>query len=126
MKAAVYDASGPQRGVFRLVDLPRPEPEPGQVRVRLAFSGVNPTDIKAREGHSSAARSEGMVVPHHDGAGWIDGVGLGVPERRLASMFRRGSGRWRQIQGEARLKRQNVGVQGPHRGTGGLHLAGAG
>ena len=41
---------------MRLVERPVPEPGAGEVRVRVAVSGVNPTDWKARRGGSSVSR----------------------------------------------------------------------
>ena len=49
MKAIVYTRTG-DAGVLELVDRPVPEPGPGEVLVRVAVSGVNPTDWKARSG----------------------------------------------------------------------------
>nr|WP_208383999.1 NADPH:quinone reductase [Modestobacter marinus] len=60
---------------MQLVDRPTPDPGPGEVRVRLAFSGVNPTDWKTR---STAEPGPGGQVPNQDGAGTIDAVGEGV------------------------------------------------
>jgi len=61
--------------VLTLVDRAVPEPGPGEVRVRLAFSGVNPTDWKSR---SSAQPGPEGQVPNQDGAGTIEAVGQGV------------------------------------------------
>jgi NADPH2:quinone reductase len=61
--------------VLQLGDRPTPEPGPGEVRVRLAFSGVNPTDWKSR---STADPGPGGKVPDQDGSGTIDAVGEGV------------------------------------------------
>jgi NADPH2:quinone reductase len=61
--------------VLQLVDRPTPEPGPGEVRVRLAFSGVNPTDWKSR---STADPGPGGKVPNQDGSGTIDAVGEGI------------------------------------------------
>jgi NADPH2:quinone reductase len=61
--------------VLQLVDRPTPDPGPGEVRVRLAFSGVNPTDWKSR---NTAQPGPGGQVPNQDGAGTIDAVGEGV------------------------------------------------
>jgi NADPH:quinone reductase len=61
--------------VLDLVDRPVPEPGPGEVRVRLAFSGVNPTDWKSR---STADPGSGGKTPNQDGAGTVDAVGAGV------------------------------------------------
>jgi len=47
MRAVIYRENGPS-SVLRLVGRPTPEPEPGEVRVQVHTSGVNPTDWKAR------------------------------------------------------------------------------
>jgi NADPH2:quinone reductase len=51
------------------------------VRVRLKTSGVNPSDVKAREGRTRKIAFP-RVIPHSDGAGEIDMVGDGVPAAR--------------------------------------------
>jgi NADPH2:quinone reductase len=61
--------------VLQLIDRPVPEPGPGEVRVRVAFSGVNPTDWKSR---SRAQPGPDGQIPNQDGAGTIDAVGQGV------------------------------------------------
>jgi len=82
MRAAVYDRYGPAGEVLRVADIDRPEPEPGEVRVRIELSGVNPTDWKSRSG-STPRPIEGFQIPHHDGAGVIDAVGEGVDASRI-------------------------------------------
>jgi NADPH2:quinone reductase len=78
VKAIVYTRTGGPE-VLELVDRPVPEPEPGEVRVRVAVSGVNPTDWKSRQGDGSGdPPPAGWQVPHHDGAGVVDAVGTGV------------------------------------------------
>ncbi|WP_433506339.1 NADPH:quinone reductase [Pseudonocardia halophobica] len=77
MRAAIYRRPGPAAEVLEVVDLDVPEPGPGQVRVRIATSGINPTDWKGRAG-LTARRPDGFQVPHHDGAGVVDAVGEGV------------------------------------------------
>ena len=54
-----------------------PEPEAGEIRLRVAVSGVNPTDWKARRNWLGKPVS-GDVVPNQDGAGTVDAVGPGV------------------------------------------------
>jgi NADPH:quinone reductase-like Zn-dependent oxidoreductase len=83
MKAAYYERQGPAREVLIVGELPDPEPGPGQVRVRIHFSGVNPSDIKGRSGFAGAPMRFPRIVPHQDGAGVIDRVGAGVPESRI-------------------------------------------
>ncbi|WP_286897062.1 NADPH:quinone reductase [Achromobacter sp. UBA2119] len=74
MKAAYYDRQGPADEVLRVADLPLPHPGPGEVRIRVHVSGLNPTDLKARTGFSSAMPFP-RIIPHQDGAGVIDAVG---------------------------------------------------
>ncbi|RKN45842.1 NADPH:quinone reductase [Streptomyces hoynatensis] len=81
MKAIVYrDNGGPD--VLRLVDRDPPAPGPGEVRVRIAVSGVNPTDWQARSGVGHPKQFP-EVTPHLDGAGTIDAVGEGVASGRI-------------------------------------------
>jgi NADPH2:quinone reductase len=62
--------------VLELVDRPVVEPGPGEVRIRIAVSGVNPTDWKSRT--ASGRSLTETTVPNHDGAGVVDDVGPGV------------------------------------------------
>jgi NADPH2:quinone reductase len=81
MKAIIYsDNGGPD--VLRLVDRDLPAPGPGEVRVRVAVSGVNPTDWKTRSGATNPKMFP-EVTPHLDGAGVIDAVGDGVDRSRV-------------------------------------------
>jgi len=82
VKAAVYDRTGPAAEVLRVDDIERPEPGPGEVRVRVHVSGVNPTDVKSRSG-ATPRPIDGFQVPHQDGAGVIDAVGPGGPGDRI-------------------------------------------
>jgi NADPH2:quinone reductase len=81
MRAALYDHHGPAREVLRVEDLERPEPGPGEVRVRVEVSGINPTDWKSRSG-ATPRPIDGFQIPHLDGAGVIDAVGDGVDPGR--------------------------------------------
>src|SRR5258708_32665884 len=78
MRAAYYERNGTARDVLRVGDLETPRAGPGEVRVKLAASGVNPSDVKSRLG-STRKMAFPRVVPHSDGAGVIDEVGDGVP-----------------------------------------------
>jgi len=73
MKAIVYTEPGTS-AVLSLAEREVAEPGPGEVRVRITVSGVNPTDWKARAGGVPFPE----VVPNQDGAGIIDAVGAGV------------------------------------------------
>jgi NADPH2:quinone reductase len=78
MRAAIYTTKGPATDVLKIVELPDPQPAAGEVRVRIAFSGVNPSDVKSRSGTASRGSSYPQVIPHSDGAGVIDLTGPGV------------------------------------------------
>jgi NADPH:quinone reductase len=82
MRAALYDRHGAAREVLRVEQVDRPEPGPGEVRVKLQVSGVNPTDWKSRSG-ATPRPIDGFQIPHHDGAGVIDAVGEGVDQARI-------------------------------------------
>ena len=60
-----------------------PDPGPGEVRVRLAFSGINPGDTKKRADWVGYGLPYPRVIPHSDGAGSVDAVGDGVDRSRL-------------------------------------------
>jgi NADPH:quinone reductase len=82
MRAALYDRHGSAREVLRVEQVDQPEPRPGEVRVKLEVSGVNPTDWKSRSG-ATPRPIDGFQIPHHDGAGVIDAVGEGVDQARI-------------------------------------------
>ncbi|MCK4177317.1 NADPH:quinone reductase [Aciditerrimonas ferrireducens] len=80
MRAALYRQLG-DPSVLSVEEIPTPEPGPGQVRVKVVCSGVNPTDWKSRSGRT-AGPPDGFQVPHQDGAGIVDAVGPGVTDRQ--------------------------------------------
>jgi NADPH2:quinone reductase len=81
MRAAVFHSHGPAHEVLRIEEIDVPEPGPGEVRVRVAASGVNPTDWKSRSGATPRPMGD-FQIPHHDGAGVIDAIGAGVDPGR--------------------------------------------
>jgi NADPH2:quinone reductase len=83
MKAIVYRATG-DPSVLQLVDRTLRDPGPGEVRVRLAVSGVNPTDWKSRRGAKPGSPLPfAEVVPNQDGAGTVDAMGPGAGGFRI-------------------------------------------
>ncbi len=82
MQAALYRAYGTAVESLRVEDVDTPEPGPGEVRVRMQLSGVNPTDWKSRSG-ATPRPIDDFQVPHHDGSGIIDAVGAGVSAGRV-------------------------------------------
>ncbi len=101
MRAAFYERTGPAREVLRVEDIATPDPGPGEVRVRLSSSGVNPSDVKSRAGLRSTTLPFARIVPHSDGAGVIDKVGSGVPTARLGERVWTWNGAWKRAFGTA-------------------------
>ncbi|MDE2395443.1 MAG: NADPH:quinone reductase [Burkholderiales bacterium] len=83
MKAWFYERVGAAAEVLSEADLPTPEPGPGEVRVRIEWSGVNPSDVKSRGGLRTRVLPFPRVIPHSDGAGVVDAVGAGVDAARI-------------------------------------------
>ena len=83
MRAAWYERPGPAPAVLTLGDMPRPEPGPGEVLVRVATSGINPSDTKQRAGWRKEGLPFPRIVPHSDGAGVVAAVGDGVAAGRV-------------------------------------------
>jgi NADPH2:quinone reductase len=79
MRAAWYEKQGPAREVLIVGEMPDPIPGPGEVRIRIAASGINPGDIKKRQDSFGIGMAYPRVIPHSDGAGRVDKVGDGVP-----------------------------------------------
>jgi NADPH:quinone reductase len=77
MKAVWYERTGAAPEVLSFGDMPTPVAGPGEVRVRLEASGVNPADVGRRAG-SYRAMEFPRVIPNSDGAGIVDQVGAGV------------------------------------------------
>ena len=80
MKAAWYTHNGDAKDVLVVGDMPTPQAGPGEVRVALKTSGVNPSDVKNRKGRPLVSEH---YIPHSDGAGVIDQVGAGVDASRM-------------------------------------------
>jgi NADPH2:quinone reductase len=83
MLAAWYDKQGAAADVLHVGELPDPAPGPGEVRVRVTLSGVNPGDTKKRGGWLGSSMSYPRVIPHSDAAGVIDAAGEDVDHRRV-------------------------------------------
>ena len=101
MRAIAYERVGPADDVLHLIDLPLPEPGPGEVRVRLHCSGVNPSDVKTRGGVRSRELPFPRIIPHSDGAGVIDAVGAGVDDARVGERVWVWNAAWQRAEGTA-------------------------
>src|SRR6188768_634601 len=77
VKAVWYEQTGPAPEVLVYREMPTPVAGPGEVRVRLEASGVNPADV-GRRGGSYRSMEYPRVIANSDGAGIIDQIGHGV------------------------------------------------
>ncbi len=87
MKSVIYTKRGEAKDVLHIEDRPIPTLGPGEVRVRVQVSAVNPSDTKSRGMWSTNGAAPAMafpeVIPHQDGSGIIDAVGAGVDPARV-------------------------------------------
>ena len=100
MRAAYYEANGPAASVLKVAEVETPKPGPGEVRVKLATSGVNPSDVKTRAGTVRKIAFP-RVIPHSDGAGTIEAVGEGVDKARMGERVWIWNGAWKRPFGTA-------------------------
>lgn len=100
MKAAYYERNGSAREVLLVREVETPKPGPGEVRVKLATSGVNPSDVKSRQGLARKIAWP-RVIPQSDGAGVIDAVGDGVSQARIGERVWIWNGQWKRPFGTA-------------------------
>jgi NADPH:quinone reductase len=100
MRAAYYEKNGSATDVLQVGAVDTPKPGPGEVRVKLATSGVNPSDVKSREGRTRKIAYP-RVIPHSDGAGTIDLVGEGVPASRAGERVWVWNAQWKRPFGTA-------------------------
>jgi len=100
MQAVYYERNGTAREVLTVGEIQTPYPGPGEVRVKLATSGVNPSDVKSRQGTTRKIAFP-RVVPHSDGAGVIDDVGDGVSKSRIGERVWVWNGQWKRAFGTA-------------------------
>jgi NADPH:quinone reductase len=78
MRAAWYEQQGAARDVLTIGEMDAPQPQPGEVRIRLTVSGINPGDVKKRQNAFGVGMPYSRVIPHSDGAGIVDAAGEGV------------------------------------------------
>jgi NADPH2:quinone reductase len=98
MRAAWYLKNGEARDVLTVGELPTPVAGPGEVRVKLVTSGINPSDVKSRR---ARPLTDPLVVPHSDGAGVIDQVGAGVAASRVGERVWTWNAQWQRPMGTA-------------------------
>jgi len=83
MRATWFESFGSARDVLQVGEKDEPEVGAGEVLVRMATSGINPSDVKKRAGSFPNLLDLGYVIPNSDGAGVIEAVGEGVDAGRI-------------------------------------------
>ena len=83
MKAVWFESFGPAAQTLVSGEQPTPQPGPGEVLVKIATTGINPSDVKKRAGAFPNLLDTGLVIPHSDGAGVVEAVGEGVDISRI-------------------------------------------
>ncbi|MBY5935238.1 NADPH:quinone reductase [Tateyamaria omphalii] len=96
MNCIQYSRFGPAADVLTLAHMPTPDPNPGEVLVELSYSGVNPSDVKARGGTRPGVTKPPFdaIIPHSDGAGRIVAVGDGISAERIGQRVWIWNGQW--------------------------------
>jgi NADPH:quinone reductase-like Zn-dependent oxidoreductase len=83
MRAVVLHEYGPPE-VLAIEEVPRPEPIPTEVQVRVHAAGINPVDFKTRAGQGAAAvLGEPPVRLGWDVSGVVTGLGAGITRFRV-------------------------------------------
>jgi NADPH2:quinone reductase len=98
MRAAWYERNGAAREVLQVGDMETPRPGAGEVLVKVATSGVNPSDVKSRRGRPLAFP---RIVPHSDGAGVIVAAGDGANSARVGERVWTWNAQWKRPFGTA-------------------------
>ena len=103
MRALWYERFGASDDVLTFSDMEKPQAQSGEVLVRLAYSGVNPSDAKARAGDGPGVPHPPYprIIPHSDGAGVIEVVGRGVDSGRIGEKVWLWNGQWQRAFGTA-------------------------
>ncbi|HVL58479.1 MAG TPA: NADPH:quinone reductase [Burkholderiaceae bacterium] len=101
MRAVWYERTGAAHDVLQFGEMDRPQPEAGEVLVRIAYSGVNPSDVKRRAGTRTQGYAPPRIVPNMDGSGVVVAVGEGVDRKRIGERVWLHSTAWKRPFGTA-------------------------
>ncbi|NQV81382.1 MAG: zinc-binding alcohol dehydrogenase family protein [Alphaproteobacteria bacterium] len=86
MQAVLIDAPGGPEGL-RVGEAPIPEPGPGEIRLKVAYSSMNPMDVFARQGKVSWLPIKWPFIPGIEHAGVVDKVGDGVDAGMIGKRY---------------------------------------
>jgi len=97
MNAVFFDRTGEPAEVLRVGEAPLPEPGPGEVRVRMIASPINPSDLMTIRGNY-VAKPALPATPGYEGVGVVDRAGPGVLGRfmvgRRVAVLNQAGGNW--------------------------------
>src|SRR5437773_4661988 len=99
MKAVICERWGNPEEVLTVRDVPVPEPGPGQVRVRMLASPINPSDLLSVRGQYGR-RPPLPATPGFEGVGVVDAAGGGLLSRwrlgRRVAVLNGHGGNWQE------------------------------
>ena len=103
MKVIGYEEFGPATEVLKVQEIELQKPKSREVIVKLRYSGVNPSDAKARAGNRPGVfRPEySLVIPHSDGSGVIEDVGSELDKSLIGKRVWVRNGQWKRPFGTA-------------------------
>ena len=103
MKAIAYDKFGLATEVLKLQDVEIQKPKQKEVIIKLKYSGVNPSDAKARAGNRPGVLKPdyNLIIPHSDGSGVIEEVGMGLDRSLIGKRVWIRNGQWKRPFGTA-------------------------
>ena len=103
MKVIAYDKFGLATEVLSLQDLEIQKPKQKEVIIKLKYSGVNPSDAKARAGNRPGVLKPdyNLIIPHSDGSGVIEEVGMGLDRSLIGKRVWIRNGQWKRPFGTA-------------------------
>ena len=103
MKVIGYAEFGLATEVLQVREIELQKPKSREVIVKLRYSGVNPSDAKARAGNRpGVVRPEySLVIPHSDGSGVIEDVGSELDKSLIGKRVWVRNGQWKRPFGTA-------------------------
>ena len=103
MKAIAYDKFGLATEVLNLQDVEIQKPKQKEVIIKLKYSGANPSDAKARAGNRPGVLKPdyNLIIPHSDGSGVIEEVGMGLDRSFIGKHVWIRNGQWKRPFGTA-------------------------
>ena len=103
MKIIGYEKFGPATEVLQVREIELQKPKSREVIVKLRYSGVNPSDAKARAGNRPGIFKPeySLVIPHSDGSGVIEDVGSELDKSLIGKRVWVRNGQWKRPFGTA-------------------------